>query len=166
MAINRPEHNGTYVHFHDDTAGDVVVLEYDCGWSPNVIYSGSTILVYAPYSWVPGHRYYVTFDSGILLFSLVFFFFLCIFISGTSSGNDLISVVCISFCQEEEEKVKVCVYVDAESAPITNPIFWVFDIWKPELSSTTSTTTKPPTTHTITTRVNQISIFHFNFVHI
>lgn len=68
MAVNRPGRNGTYIHFHDETAGGVIVLEYDCGWSPNVFYSGSTIIIYAPYSWTYGHRYYITFDSGITNF--------------------------------------------------------------------------------------------------
>ncbi len=44
-------------------------------------------------------------------------------------------------------------FIDAESAPITNPAFWEFDIWNPALSSSTSTTTAPPTTHTVTTLV-------------
>ncbi|CAF3771940.1 unnamed protein product [Rotaria sordida] len=39
-----------------------------------------------------------------------------------------------------------------ESAPITDPSFWVFDIWNPGHSSTTTTTTTPPTTKTVTTR--------------
>lgn len=79
MAVNRPGHNGTYVHFHDDTAGGIAILD---------------------------HR--------------------------------------MSSIQE---------------------VLFLF-IHRIGLSSTTSTTTKPPTTHTITTRVNQNSIFHFNFVHI
>lgn len=64
MAVNRPGHNDTYVRFNDATLNGTNVLSYDCGWSPNVIYSGSTIIIYAPYPWVPGHLYYVTFDSG------------------------------------------------------------------------------------------------------
>ncbi|CAF0806646.1 unnamed protein product [Rotaria sordida] len=39
-----------------------------------------------------------------------------------------------------------------ESAPITSPTFWTFNIWDPGLSSTTTTTTTPPTTGTVTTR--------------
>ena len=39
-----------------------------------------------------------------------------------------------------------------ESAAITDPTFWVFNIWNPAVSSTTTTTTTYPTTHTITTR--------------
>jgi hypothetical protein len=77
--MNRPSHNGTYVYFHDATLNGTVVLQYDCGWSPNVIYSGSTMIIYAPFSWVPGHTYYITFDSGlnfyieVLLDSMHFF---------------------------------------------------------------------------------------------
>ena len=43
---------------------NTIVLQYDCGWSPMVTYSGDTIIIYAPYAWIPGHQYYVTFDSG------------------------------------------------------------------------------------------------------
>ena len=64
MAVNRPGHNGTYVRFNDATLGGTTVLQYDCGWSPNVIYSGSTIIIKTNYTWTPGHNYYVTFDSG------------------------------------------------------------------------------------------------------
>jgi hypothetical protein len=38
-----------------------------------------------------------------------------------------------------------------QSAAITDPTFWVFNIWDPAVSSTTTTTTTYPTTHTITT---------------
>jgi hypothetical protein len=81
VAVNRPGHNGTYISFHDATLNGTVVLQYDCGWSPNVIYSGDTIVIYAPYPWVPGHSYYITFDSGLLCYieifvDLMFFFIL------------------------------------------------------------------------------------------
>lgn len=62
--MNRPWRNGTYIRFNDATLNGTTVSMYDCGWSPNVIYSGSTIIIHAPYPWVPGHQYYVTFDSG------------------------------------------------------------------------------------------------------
>lgn len=53
---------------------NTVVLKYDCGWSSNVMYSGDTVIIYAPYSWIPGHTYFVTFDSG-LKFSIELFLF-------------------------------------------------------------------------------------------
>jgi hypothetical protein len=65
VAVNRPGHNGTYISFNDATLNGTVVLSYDCGWSPNVIYSGDTVIIYAPFAWVPGHLYYVTLDSGL-----------------------------------------------------------------------------------------------------
>ena len=65
MKVNRPGRNGTNIYFHDLTLGGTVALQYDCGWSPNVIYTGDTIIIYAPFSWVPGHVYYVTLDSGV-----------------------------------------------------------------------------------------------------
>ncbi|CAM2703759.1 unnamed protein product [Rotaria socialis] len=39
-----------------------------------------------------------------------------------------------------------------ESIKITDALFWHFEIWNPELSSTTSITTTAPTTHTATSR--------------
>ena len=70
ILVNRPGRNGTYIHFVDATMNNTVVLSYDCGWSPNIIYSGNTIIIYAPYSWTYGHQYYVTFDSGKMKSSL------------------------------------------------------------------------------------------------
>ena len=78
VAVNRPGHNGTYISFNDMTVGGPPVLQYDCGWSPNVIYSGSTIIIYAPFAWAPGHRYYITFDSG---WNLIRKFFIKYFLS-------------------------------------------------------------------------------------
>jgi hypothetical protein len=49
-----------------------------------------------------------------------------------------------------------------ESAAITDPYYWRFNIWNPGLSSTTTTTTTPPTTHTITTRTASISPVNTN----
>ena len=65
MKVNRPNRNSTNIYFNDLTLGGVVVLQYDCGWSPNVMYTGDTIIIYAPFAWVPGHLYYVTLDSGL-----------------------------------------------------------------------------------------------------
>ena len=39
-----------------------------------------------------------------------------------------------------------------ESAPITDPSFWFFNIWNPALSSSGTNSTTPPTTATVTTR--------------
>ena len=65
IKVNRPGRNGTYIYFRDATLNNSVALKFDCGWSPNVIYSGSTILIdTAPFVWTPGHFYYVTLDSG------------------------------------------------------------------------------------------------------
>ncbi|CAF0950721.1 unnamed protein product [Adineta ricciae] len=44
------------------------------------------------------------------------------------------------------------VFCHAESAPITDPSFWRFNIWDPAVSSTTTTTTTPFTTATVTTK--------------
>ncbi|CAF1324902.1 unnamed protein product, partial [Adineta ricciae] len=44
------------------------------------------------------------------------------------------------------------VFCHAESAPVTDPTFWRFNIWDPAVSSTTTTTTTPFTTATVTTK--------------
>ncbi|CAF1249577.1 unnamed protein product [Adineta ricciae] len=44
------------------------------------------------------------------------------------------------------------VFCHAESAPISDPTYWRFNIWDPAVSSTTTTTTTPFTTVTVTTR--------------
>ena len=73
VGVNRPGRNGTFVHFNDATLNGTRVLWYDCGWSPNVIYSGSTIIINtAPFIWTYGHHYYVTFDSGMFVSLIVF----------------------------------------------------------------------------------------------
>ena len=54
-----------------------------------------------------------------------------------------------------------------ESAPITDPSFWFFNIWNPALSSSGTNSTTPPTTATVTTRApatttpnSQVSLSH------
>ena len=51
----------------------MVVLYSDMivGWSPNVTYIYDTIIIDAPYGWIPGHQYYVTFDNGWYCFIFV-----------------------------------------------------------------------------------------------
>ena len=67
--VNRPGRNGTYIRFHDETLNGTTVLAFDCGYSTNVIYSGTTIIINtAPHIWTFGHFYYVTLDSGRFAF--------------------------------------------------------------------------------------------------
>ena len=51
---------------------------------------------------------------------------------------------------------KKTLYPGAESEALTDVNFWRFNIWDPQLSSTTTTTTTPPTTPTVTTRVSNV----------
>ncbi|CAF1122378.1 unnamed protein product [Adineta steineri] len=62
-AVGRPSRNGTNVCFHLDTT-NASVLCYDAGYSPNVIYTGYTIVIVTTITWTPGESYYVTMDSG------------------------------------------------------------------------------------------------------
>ncbi|UJR07471.1 hypothetical protein I4U23_011760 [Adineta vaga] len=113
-SVNRPNRNGTYIYFWDSTLGGTLVQKYDCGWAPEVTYTGFTTIIRFPIApWTAGHFYYVTFDSGV------------------ASGTE--------FC-------------GPESAPVTDPTYWVFNIWNPAVSSTTTTTTTPFTTVTVTTK--------------
>ena len=62
------------------------------------------------------------------------------------------SVVSGSDCEMSSGPTDQSIFKGPESAPITNPSFWAFNIWDPGLSSTTSTSTVPPTVGTVTTR--------------
>ncbi|CAF4116379.1 unnamed protein product [Adineta steineri] len=65
-SVNRPTLNGTYIYFTDATANNTLVQKFDCGWAPEVIYTGFTTIIRFPVApWIPGHFYYVTFDSGV-----------------------------------------------------------------------------------------------------
>lgn len=65
LRVDRPSRNGTFVHFKDATT-NTIVQSYDCGWSPYVTYTGFTIVFRFPVApWIPGHNYYVMFDSGM-----------------------------------------------------------------------------------------------------
>jgi hypothetical protein len=65
ISVNRPTRNDTFIYFWDATAGDNLTAKYDCGWSPEITYTGFTIVVRFPVApWIPGHFYYVTMDSG------------------------------------------------------------------------------------------------------
>ena len=62
--VHRPSLNGTNVYFKD-AATNLTVVKYDAGWSPNVIYTGTTILIIVTnYTWSYGHTYYVNMDEG------------------------------------------------------------------------------------------------------
>ena len=92
VGVNRPGRNGTYVRFMDATLNNTQVLAYDCGWSTMVTYSGSTIIIYAPFPWQPGHRYYVTFDSGESTNKVIMMSMIDDFSLGASSG--------VEFCRK------------------------------------------------------------------
>ncbi|CAF1061879.1 unnamed protein product [Adineta steineri] len=65
-SVNRPTLNGTFIYFTDAANTTQPVAKFDCGWDPNVIYTGFTTIVRFPVApWIPGHFYYVTFDSGV-----------------------------------------------------------------------------------------------------
>ncbi|CAF2044880.1 unnamed protein product [Rotaria magnacalcarata] len=62
--VNRPSLNGTNIYFND-AATNSTVIQYDAGWSPNILYSGNTITILVTnYIWTYGHTYYITMDEG------------------------------------------------------------------------------------------------------
>ena len=74
LRVDRPTRNGTYIYFRNAATG-AVVQSYDCGWAPEVTYTGFTIVIRFPVApWIPGQSYYVTFDSG--MFALMFLLFI------------------------------------------------------------------------------------------
>lgn len=50
----------------DATTG-LAVQTFDAGWQPNVVYTGTTIIMITNYTWIHGRTYYVLFDSGALI---------------------------------------------------------------------------------------------------
>ena len=62
-SVGRPTRNNTNVCFHN-ASSNASVLCYDAGYSPNVIYTGNTIVIVTNFTWTPGAFYYVTMDSG------------------------------------------------------------------------------------------------------
>ncbi|UJR12203.1 hypothetical protein I4U23_016380 [Adineta vaga] len=64
--VNRPTRNGTNIYFRNASAGGTIVQTFDCGWAPEVTYTGYTIVIRFPIApWTPGHFFYVTMDSGV-----------------------------------------------------------------------------------------------------
>ncbi|UJR08422.1 hypothetical protein I4U23_012692 [Adineta vaga] len=64
-SVSRPNRNDTFIYFTDSTT-NTLVQKFDCGWSPEVTYTGYTTVIYfSNPPWIPGHFYYVTFDSGV-----------------------------------------------------------------------------------------------------
>ncbi|CAF4172214.1 unnamed protein product [Adineta steineri] len=64
-SIFPPTRNSTYIYFNDATI-NTVVQSFDCGWAPEVTYTGSSVIIQFPVApWIPAHSYYVTFDSGV-----------------------------------------------------------------------------------------------------
>ncbi len=62
----------------------------DCGWNPNVIYTGTTVVfrVLSP-PWIPGHSYYITFDRGKEFSSIFYLLYFDIdYNLGVASGSE------------------------------------------------------------------------------
>ena len=66
MAVFRPSHNGTYIQIFN-RENSTLVWQVDCGYSPDCIYNGATLLfcVRNP-MWTFGARYYILFGSGVV----------------------------------------------------------------------------------------------------
>lgn len=133
--VYHPNRNGTYIQIYNKANSTLPAWEADCGYSPNCIYSGQTVLfIVRNASWTYGATYYVTFSSG------------------AASGN--------VFCAPESAPITSKCHADFFTELIdfcVDPNFWNFNIWDPGMSSTTTTTTTAPTTPTVTTRVRSRS---------
>ena len=158
VPVNRPKRNGTYIHFNDATMNNSRVLSFDCGYSSNITYAGSTIIIMtAPFLWTYGHSYYVTFDSGTSW--------------DRRFSNDHLFLVqvppVVSTFAVRLHWLFGSDYSDykigAESAPLTSPTFWRFNVWDPRLSSTTTASTTAPAVVTITTRVGNLLLLSGSF---
>ncbi|UJR07101.1 hypothetical protein I4U23_011389 [Adineta vaga] len=65
-SVNRPTRNGTTISFRD-AANDTAVAQFDCGWAPEVTFTGfTTVIRFITVIWEPGHFYYITMESGVV----------------------------------------------------------------------------------------------------
>ncbi|UJR24422.1 hypothetical protein I4U23_005798 [Adineta vaga] len=65
-SVNRPTRNGTTIYFRD-AANDTAVAQFDCGWAPEVTFTGfTTVIRFVTVNWEPGHFYYITMDGGVV----------------------------------------------------------------------------------------------------
>ena len=63
--VYHPNRNGTYVQIYNRANPYTPEWEADCGYSPDCIYSGSTVLFHVRNaSWTFGAHYYVLLSSG------------------------------------------------------------------------------------------------------
>jgi len=68
ISCARPTLNGTYIYFTDSTT-NTTAAQFDCGYAPEVTFTGYTIVIIFPVApWIAGHSYYVTFAYGIYKF--------------------------------------------------------------------------------------------------
>ncbi|UJR24420.1 hypothetical protein I4U23_005796 [Adineta vaga] len=68
-AVDRPKRNGTTIYFRD-AANDTAVAQFDCGWAPEVTFTGfTTVIRFVTVNWEPGHFYYITMDGGTCVVS-------------------------------------------------------------------------------------------------
>ena len=65
-SVGRPNRNGTNIYFRDATNNNTIVAQFDCGWAPEVTFTGYTTVIRFNNTppWQPGHFYYVTTDGG------------------------------------------------------------------------------------------------------
>ena len=63
--VYHPNRNGTFIQIFNRANPSTPAWEADCGYSPDCIYSGQTVLfVVRNASWVFGAHYYVLLGSG------------------------------------------------------------------------------------------------------
>ncbi|CAF0825479.1 unnamed protein product [Adineta ricciae] len=64
--VGRPSRNGTNIYFKD-AANNVTVAQFDCGWAPEVTFTGyTTVIRFTNTSWKAGHFYYITMEGGVV----------------------------------------------------------------------------------------------------
>ncbi|CAF4107906.1 unnamed protein product, partial [Rotaria sordida] len=63
--VYRPSRNGTYIQIFNKANPSTPEWQADCGYSPDCIYTGTTVLFYVQNAnWTPGAYYYILFSSG------------------------------------------------------------------------------------------------------
>ena len=63
--VYRPNRNGTYIQIYNQANSTTPEWQIDCGYSPDCVYNGQTVIFYARNAnWTLGAHYYILFSSG------------------------------------------------------------------------------------------------------
>ena len=88
LTVHRPRRRGTFIHFHDATLNNARIFSIDCFSTSNVTYSNDTMTINIQYTWIPGHSYYITLDSGLFFRNQSYLSFMFFLDLGVLTGDE------------------------------------------------------------------------------